>query len=523
MLAATVVLVGCAVTATVAPVVPTKHSAYAPGTACDATGCHTEYKHKEPYLGACDLCHNLNDWKQVTYKHKTAGFDNGMHPLLGCAKCHTEGTPSVPAVRGCATCHTPPHKGWDSCGSCHTTFAFRMFKAPPTGHLSLAGGHAKLACLDCHTSKTGPAKPRQCVSCHGTHHGGLTTCQDCHDPAAGKWVPNPGWSHSKFFVLRGHHTTLKCAQCHINDRFAGTPKVCVGCHGRNHGGLTDCGGCHTTSAFKPATFKHSSVFVLVGTHADLKCSRCHPNPAHNRVFASHIGTGGTNCNSCHPIGNPGSEHGGLKTCSDCHNTTAFKPAPKFHHSSFFTLIDVHATLACSKCHTGGQFASLNFKNASGKWKCVDCHGTHHGNQTECATCHAPVAWVPALPVAHPAASFPLVGTHAATACYKCHPGTGTSPNFTSAKGTQCVQCHAAALPHVGPTNCGQCHQPTSWADTHFFHPVIYGSHLATGYVGPSHNYTDFGGYPAGCIGCHTSSGPNPDFTAYSCLAAGCHN
>jgi hypothetical protein len=35
-----------------------------------------------------------------------------------------------------------------------------------------------------------------------------------------------------------------------------------------------------------------------------------------------------------------------------------------------------------------------------------------------------------------------------------------------------------------------------------------------------HYYTDFGGYPSGCVNCHPGSGSNPDFTAYSCAA--CH-
>jgi hypothetical protein len=537
MLAATVALVGCAVTTSVIPVVPVAaHVAYPAGTACDATGCHTPdyfkpaYTHKEPYLGPCDLCHNTVAWKQVTYKHKAAGFDNGMHAVVGCAKCHTEGTPSVPPVRGCVVCHTPQHKGWESCGSCHTTFAFRMFNAPPAGHLSLLGGHATLSCLDCHTAKTEPATPRQCVDCHGTHHGGLTTCQDCHTPDAGKWVPKPGWSHSKFFVLRGFHKTLECAQCHINDRFAGTPKVCVGCHGRMHGGLTDCGGCHNTTAFKPATFRHSSVWTLTGTHAELKCSKCHPDASHNRVFARHIGTGGTNCNSCHPIGNPGSEHGGLTNCGACHNTTSFDPATKFHHSSFFRLLGVHTTLACAKCHTGGAFTRLNFTNTSGQWKCVDCHLVHHGNQTECTNCHQPTAWADTLPIVHPAANIPLGPSHAwPNPCDRCHPGN----NFdtTAVPTTPCENCHGAGapgggqkIPHVGPTHCLSCHLPTVWADVrNFTHPRIFGDLLLAGYVGTSHEYTEFGGYPTGCILCHTSSGPNPDFTAYSCTAAGCHN
>jgi hypothetical protein len=497
------------VTAAVAPVVVVPHPTYASGTACDATGCHTDYKHKTPYLGACELCHNTENWKRVTYKHKDAAFDNGMHPLVGCAKCHTEGDP-VPAVeRPCSTCHEPPHKGWSSCGSCHSTFAWRLFNPLPKGHLSLDGGHKTLACLDCHTAKTEPATPRQCVACHGTNHGGLRTCQDCHAPATG-WEPKPGWSHGDFFTLRGAHKKLECAQCHVKSRFAGTPKVCVGCHGSKHGGLTDCGSCHTTSAFKPPTFDHSDVFKLTGAHTKLKCSRCHPNSA----FGTTISHGGTACGDCHPA-----QHGGLTACGSCHVTKAFVPASKFDHSDYFPLVGQHAALyaegKCSACHTDGKFAIVPGRN------CVDCHGENHGGQTECAKCHTPAGWTQTLPIVHPDASVVLGPSHAwPNACSRCHLN-----NVFSGPTVPCASCHGVGapgtgqkIPHVGPSDCMSCHQPTAWADAHFTHPIIpnFDNTAPSG-----HDYTDFGGYPTGCAECHTN-GATPDFTTYSCTAAGCH-
>jgi hypothetical protein len=500
MMATTVALVGCAMAVALTPGVAVPHPAYAPGTSCDAADCHTDYKHKEPYLGACDLCHNTEDWSRATYAHKNKRFDNGMHPLVGCEKCHTEG--EATQARGCATCHTPPHQGWESCGSCHTTFAWRMFNALPEGHLSLEGGHAKLVCLDCHTAKTEPETPRQCVACHGTNHGGLTTCQDCHSPATG-WNPKPGWSHTDFFTLKGIHKTLECAQCHKNGVFPGTPKVCVGCHGKQHGGLTDCGGCHNTSAFKPPTFKHSSVFTLSGAHTQLKCTKCHPG----RAFASTISHGGTACGSCHPP-----QHGGLTKCGDCHVTSGFNGASKFHHSDYFKLVGPHTSLKCAKCHHDGKFAIMNFSNDSGHWKCVDCHGVNHGNQTQCTNCHQATSWTDTLPIEHPAENVPLGPKHAwRNPCTRCHIDNvfDTPTRACNAEG-----CHTP--PHVGPSDCRSCHTPTQWSDAHFTHPVIpnWDNTAPSG-----HGYTDFGGYPEGCSKCHTSAGP--DFTTYSCTAAAC--
>jgi hypothetical protein len=503
LLAATAVLVGCAVSVAVAPVAPVEHKTYTAGTACDAAGCHDTYKHKEPYLGTCETCHNLKNWTRVTYSHKDTTFDNGMHPLIGCEMCHTEGKSTT--GRTCSTCHEAPHKGWTNCTACHTTLAWGVRKQPPAGHVSLKGGHEPLACFDCHKAAATPAKARTCTNCHGTNHGGLTTCQNCHAPDTG-WNPKPGWSHSDFFVIKGQHAKLECADCHKNGKFAGTPKVCVGCHGKQHGGLSDCAACHTPAGFIPPTFKHSSVFKLRGAHTKLKCSRCHPE----RQFARTISHGGTQCGDCHaPM------HGGLTKCGDCHTTSSFLP-PTFKHSSVFPLVGHHAVLACTKCHPNGQFAHTI---SNGSTACIACHidDTPHPELTHCSNCHTPMGWDETLPMTHPDASVPLGPDHAwPNPCTRCHPG-----NVFSAPVNPCDTSGCHVVPHVGPTNCRNCHQPTAWADTHFYHPQIMNFDTTPSPSG--HEYRDFGGYPSGCVKCHPSGGSNPDFTSYDCLSAGCHN
>jgi hypothetical protein len=520
LLAATSVLVGCAVTATFTPAATFKHVSFPPGTACDATGCHTPtyfhptYQHKAPYLGPCDTCHNLVDWKQCTYTHKDPTFDHGMHPNVGCATCHTATNPLPSPL--CSKCHQAPHKGLQTCVDCHTTDAWGLRKPLPVDHVSLKGGHSKLSCFDCHKAPVEPATPRQCTNCHGTNHGGLTQCQNCHDPATG-WNPKPGWSHSTFFVLRGFHKTLECAQCHINGRFAGTPRVCVGCHGPQHGGLTDCAQCHTTSAFIPPTFVHSSVFKLVGEHRNLKCSRCHPD----RAFARSIGHGGTRCVDCH-----GPQHGGLTQCQNCHNTTEFIP-PTFVHSSVFPLTGQHASLLCTQCHPG----SLFFPPPS--TSCASCHrvggvasasaSPHGGSVTNCAQCHTTAGFNLTKPFpGHPIPLGTGAGQHGTMACTLCH----TSLVF-SAPTRPCSDCHGVGgsalshVPHVGPSDCLRCHWPTTWSDMHFTHPVIPSPNA----LGPvTHFYLDFGPYPDGCTNsCHPGTGTTPNFTVVDCLAAGCHS
>lgn len=411
LLATSLVLAGCAVKESVSPTPTTKHPAYAPGTACNATGCHDKYTHKKPYEGPCETCHSLETWKPAKYTHKDASFDQGMHPLVGCPMCHTEGA-DLP-TGGCKTCHDAPHGGWKGCTNCHIPVAWRIVKPAPAGHLSLKGGHSKLVCQDCHKAAEEPAVPRTCTNCHGTKHGGLTTCQDCHDPALGWGTPKKDFNHNEFWVRVGVHAKLACAKCHPNNRFAGTPRECVGCHGVHHGGLTQCGSCHTPAAkkgFKYTTFVHSSVFRLVGKHLDAynagRCSGCHPKNQYAKVA-------GTSCLACHSSGNPntnppGSPHGKSVTkCQTCHTPVGF---------SFGNLIkpyDEHPI------PLGGRHAALN-----------------------CTLCHTS-----------------LVFTSPTKSCVTCHSAGSTNP---------------PGIPHVGPLQCLSCHWPTTWQNTHFTHPTIGG-------------------------------------------------
>ena len=487
-----VVLAGCATSSTVkSPHVTPRHPAFATGQACDAAGCHDKFKHQQPYAGQpCDLCHNLTNWSQVTYHHRDATFDNGMHPLLGCSYCHTEGQP-LP-TGGCGTCHDAPHDGWTQCTSCHTTLAWDLRKPAPHGHLSLLGGHSSLTCLECHSTPKEPVKPRQCVDCHNTHHTTtVSDCQDCHDPALGWDHAKPGFPHSVFFKLVGAHKKLDCTQCHKNGVFGVLPRVCVGCHGSHHGGLTDCAECHTTTSFIPSTFNHSSVFPLTGRHRSLSCSECHP---HNR-FAQNIGHGSTACVACH-----GPHHGGLTKCASCHTTAGFQ-FTTFRHTRVFPLVGTHAKIACTACHAHSAYAHVKGTH------CVNCHGVHHGNQTQCQNCHTPTTFATTLPIVHPDSAVPLGPSHAwPNPCTRCHPS-----NVFNTPTTPCSSCHTA--PHVGPTDCLTCHWPTVWSDTHFTHPDMPG--------GAPHTSTSFGGYPTGCAHCHPGGGSDGvDFTDYTCIE--CH-
>ena len=452
---------GCA-TVTPEEAVAAGHPTVAKDTPC--TSCKAkdhQFAHRDPYKGECRLCHDTQSWNQVFYSHANVAFNQGMHLAVGCDYCHTAQNPYPSA--NCSTCHQSQHAFIADCASCHQAVAWRLTTLP-TGHLSLTGGHKGVKCFDCHSGAKPFSHPNGCASCHGpTKHGGLTNCASCHDPSLGWNQPKKNFDHNQFFVLSGQHKSVKCIQCHPNNQFAAAKPQCSSCHGAKHGGLTNCSACHTTAGFQFTTFRHSSVWTLTGAHTHVACTKCHPSAQ----YAKHIGNKNS-CVSCH-----GTKHGGLSKCAACHTTAGFRPST-FRHSSVWALTGAHKTLACTKCHPDGKYAKA-------RKACVSCHGTHHGNQTQCQNCHTTSAFSPAKRIKHPA-PISLGTAHASRPCTLCHP----SLVFNRTK--PCSNCHQA--PHVAPTNCIQCHRPTVWSEVHFTHPAI-------GY------HTQFPIEQA-CLKCHTT-------------------
>lgn len=450
------------------------HPAVAVGAACSSCKeSKHDYVHAAPFESTnCVQCHALGSWSRISFAHVDPAFDNGMHLVIGCSYCHTSETP-LPSP-DCSTCHAPTHVVVKPCATCHTPWSWRLTQPLPVGHVSLGGKHSVLECYSCHQGGRAFTQPARCAYCHGKRHGGLTDCSRCHDPAVG-WRPAVNFDHNDYYRLSGRHKRLACTKCHPKYRFAGTVTACVSCHGTKHGGLTRCASCHTTSSFKPSTFRHSRVWTLTGRHARLSCRRCHPGLR----YAQAIGDPDS-CSSCH-----GSKHGGLTACSKCHTTAGFKPST-FKHSSVWALTGRHRYVPCSSCHPQSAYARV----IGSPSRCTNCHGIAHGNQTDCAKCHATAGFVPAKQIAHPV-SPALSGEHAVRSCRLCHPAV----NFTVAP-TPCLACHTA--PHVGPTDCLRCHRPTVWTDVHFIHNEI-GYHTGVP-------------YETACGYCHTTG----DYTEYRC-------
>jgi len=141
--------------------------------------------HKDPHEGKfganCQSCHNQIDFKrvnEVAIDHAKTAFPlTGKHQAVACKACHGE----PPRWKGiefasCSSCHTDPHKGrfQGTCESCHTTASWTRVRGFAAKHplLSLANGHARVACRTCHDkgNEKPPSRGSECVSCHQQVH-----------------------------------------------------------------------------------------------------------------------------------------------------------------------------------------------------------------------------------------------------------------------------------------------------------------------------------------------------------------
>lgn len=387
-----------------------KHVAIGADQQCSS--CHSS-THRAPLIGPCDNCHTTLTWHSVDHQHRTVAMDVGIHAKTACALCHPHG--GKPIGTRCEDCHrTSKHVFTPGCQRCHSPVNWQYTQIAPARHVRLVGPHAPVPCLDCHSLQQVPVVFR-CATCHPKHTatfaltlGHAIDCVRCHDQRSGR-------------------DNLNVASIKGSD--------CSACHPVRHTGLADCSRCHDTAKWKPATFRHESVYPLTGAHARTACTACHA--------ASQWGAlATTSCVTCHAP-----RHSGLTACDRCHTTVAFTQ-PTFRHAKVFPLSGRHSKIKCSSCHPRGDLGVVRSRSCSG------CHGTKHQTYIKCGTCHTASGWSPIKTFSHPA-NYPLVGLHAYVPCASCHKGLVFPGAFT-----RCVDCHAK-LSHGHP-DCERCHTPKGW-------------------------------------------------------------
>ena len=402
----------------------------------DCFSCHQQDDQHSGQLGEnCEACHTPAGWDQVKVDHSLFAFKlTGSHVNAACEACHQnnvyKGTP-----QDCASCHqkNDPHEGrfGTDCASCHSTDAWKPAKFDHNlAAFKLTGSHVTVTCEACHQNGAYRGTPQECSACHNKddkHNGQFgTSCATCHTTSTWKGAV---FDHNlSVFKLTGSHLNTACTSCHVNGGFKGTPQDCYSCHRSKdkHNGQfgTNCAACHTTSTWAGATFDHNlSVFKLTGAHVSVTCTSCHQNGLYKGTPQD--------CYSCHRSKD---KHNGQfgTNCASCHSTSTWRGATFNHNLSNFPLTGDHASLACTRCHSNGQYSGISSA-------CVSCHAepAYHAGSfgTNCASCHNTSNWAATYNGPHPgiADEGGYGVNHGHTSCRTCH-----TSSFSSAT---CTACH----------------------------------------------------------------------------------
>lgn len=291
--------------------------------------CHLEDDAHTSQLGQdCAQCHASTTWEEATFDHSRAAFAlTGKHAQVACEDCHKDKI-FKGAPQDCYSCHAQQdeHNGQfgQDCAACHTTDGWEGATFDHSlSSFPLTGAHANVSCEDCHREGVYTGTAQECVACHlenDEHNGRFgQDCAQCHTTDT--------WEGAQFdhslaaFKLTGAHVNVPCEQCHMNDVFKGAPQACTSCHAEPlyHQGLfsTDCGACHNTNAWLPATYNERHRFPTNHGGQGNSCQTCHPSSLlsytcygcheHNqaKVESEHREEGigdFRDCVRCHPTG-----------------------------------------------------------------------------------------------------------------------------------------------------------------------------------------------------------------------------
>jgi len=546
------------------------------GTSTLCYSCHqqdfegtTDPNHvAENYPNTCEVCHSTTTWDDASFDHNLSNFPlTGAHASLNCLDCHSQGYTGTPT--DCDACHhdnftgatNPIHTAPSfslTCTECHSTAAWSpsSFNHSTQTNYSLTGAHVSAACADCHANGVYAGTSTLCYSCHQQDFEGTTdpnhvaenypnTCEVCHSTTT--------WDDASFdhnltnFPLTGAHTSLNCLDCH-SQGYTGTPTACDACHHDNFTGANNpihtapsfsltCTECHSTTAWSPSSFNHTTQtsYQLTGAHVSASCAACHPNGVYAGTSAL--------CYSCHRADYEGAENHVAQnyptTCEDCHTTSNWDEGGFNHSQTNFPLTGAHTSLNCLDCHSQGYTGTP-----------TACDACHHDNFTgadnpihtapsfslTCTVCHNTAAWSPSSFNHDTQTSYPLTGAHLSATCALCH-----ANGVYSGTSSDCYGCHQANFNnannpiHTAPSfsyTCTVCHNTAAWSPSSFDHSTqtnypLTGAHISAA-CAPCHANGVYSGTPTDCYGCHQANfnnANNPIHTApsfsYTCTV--CHN
>ncbi len=292
-----------------------------------------------------------------------------------------------------------------------------------------------------------------CTQCHELGSKGVTDskCLDCHTEVNNLINSN-----------RGFHSSSEVKG-----------KNCSKCHGEHFGRDFD------VIRFDEKKFNHSKTkFKLTGEHANIECNECHTSE-HIKISKlkkrkkTFLGLE-SSCESCHEDFHQGTLSS--TNCTDCHDTEAWRPAPKFkHNNAKFKLTGAHKKVDCEKCHVKERKDGVEFQKFTGFRfnRCVNCHTDIHRGKfgTNCVECHTRNSFKKVKNLKsfnHSKTNFQLIGKHKNVTCNKCH----TKGIRAKLKHDNCIDCHKDF--HKGEftknnkiADCLECHDQHGFTPSHF--------------------------------------------------------
>ena len=201
---------------------------------------------------------------------------------------------------------------------------------------ALVPAHAELTtdCFACHAPMRGATSDR-CIVCHALPDIGLRTTQ-------GAALPKPTVKVS-FHQELAEQNCMACHSDHLGTQSTQRSRKlfshallrpamresCASCHAapKNnlHRDLTvGCAQCHSSEAWKPATFEHDKLFVLDRNH-NASCVNCHTGNDFSRYT----------CYGCHEhtLANVRRKHQeegiqNFANCVECHRSASEEPQGK---------------------------------------------------------------------------------------------------------------------------------------------------------------------------------------------------
>ncbi len=284
-------------------------------------------------------------------------------------------------------------------------------------------------------------------------------------------------------------------------------------------------------AFLPAALAGVSPGPLARAHEKLdsltQCTACHrPGASSTR----------DECLACHrEISWLIAQGRGLhakpqRSCEECHAEHKGRDAAlvrfeegqpeRFDHGKTgWNLEGKHAKVKCRDCHKPANQRSEAIRIAKRvdhaasflglEHACAACHEDKHRNtpNKDCARCHAPAGFRPALAFDHGKTRFPLTGSHARVACFKCHrdgsqkvPATAALPAALAASATPAASAVPAVSAGANASAAGAAPAASAPPPAPVFGPLPHDDCSAC------HADQHAGRLGAACARCHNTEG-----------------